>query len=202
LPASRATLPFIVGHPEGSKNAVDFVKQAKAQNVSIGGNGQFSITGLQARLMTEELDMKVNWVNYGGAAQSLTALAGKHLDAVATMTDSATPLIKADKIIPLIIFAKTRHPKFPTVPVPDELGFKFPIMTNYISIVGPPGMDKERVKILENAILKAGVHPDYVVWRDKVSTAEPALASAKAYRTELDNFGKMVEDYKRFFTSD
>ena len=189
---------IIVGHPEGSKNVLDFVKQAKENAVSIGGNGQFSLTGLQARLMTEELGMKVNWVNYGGASQSLTSLAGKHINAVATMTESAEPLIKAGKIRPLLIFAKTRHPKFPTVPVPGELGFKFPLISSYLSIVAPPGMDKERVKILENAILKAAVHPDYVAWRNKVSTAEPALASAKEYRAEIENFAKVAEDYKRF----
>lgn len=190
--------PIIVGHPEGSKTIQDFVKQGKEKSVNIGGNGQYSITGLQGRLMSEELGMKVNWVNYGGAAESLTSLAGRHLDGVATMTESAMPLIRSGKIIPLLIFAKDRHPRFPSIPVPGELGYKFPLISSYLSIVGPPGMEKAKVKILEDAIMKAAKHPDYIAWRDKVSTAEPALASARAYQAELARFAKVAEDYKSF----
>jgi tripartite-type tricarboxylate transporter receptor subunit TctC len=76
----------------------------------------------------------------------------------------------------------------PTVPVPDELGLKFPLLSSYFAIVGPPGLDKEKVKILENAIMKAAVHPDYVAWSSKVSTAQPALVSAKEYKAEIENF--------------
>lgn len=192
---------IIVGHPEGSKTALDFVKLGQERAVNIGCNGQASIAGLQTRLMTEELGMKVNWVNYGGAAESLTSLAGKHLDAVATMTDSAVPLIRTGKVVPLLIFAKNRHSKFAAVPVPGELGFKFPLISPYLAIVGPPGMDKERVKILESAIMKAAEHPDYVAWTEKVSTAEPALASDKVYQAELARFAKVAEDYKSFLIS-
>ncbi len=77
---------------------------------------------------------KVNWVNYSGAAESPTSLAGKHLDAVATMTESAMPLIRSGKIIPLLVFAKNRHPRFPAVPIPGERGFKFPLIGSYLAI--------------------------------------------------------------------
>ncbi len=193
--------PIIVGHPEGGKTIQDFVKLAKEQPVNIGSNGQYSITGLQAKLMTEDQHMKVNWVNYSGASESLTALAGRHLDAVATMTESAMPLIRSGKILPLLIFAKSRLPRFPSVSVPGEVGFKFPLISSYLSIVGPPGMDTERVKVLEDAVMKAAKHPAYVAWRDKVSTAEPALLPAADYQKEIARFAKVAEDYKSFLMS-
>ncbi len=188
--------PILVGHAEGPKNIGEFVKVAQGQGANIGGNGQYSVTGLQGRLMAQELGMKVNWVNFGGAAESLTSLAGKHLDAVATMTDSARPLLKSGRIIPLLVYAKKRSPKLPEVPVPGELGFDFPLISSYLGIVAPPGLDKAKVKTLENAIAKAVAHPDYVAWREKVSTAEPAFMGAEPYRKEVERFARIAEKYK------
>lgn len=187
---------ILVGNAEGHKGVLDYVKQAKEQNINIGSNGQYSITGLQARLMAQELGMKVNWVNFGGAAESLTSLAGKHIDAVATMTDSARPLLRAGKIIPLLIYAKKRLSKFLEVPVPDELGLKIPLINSYLGLVAPPGLDKEKVKVLGEAVRNAVQHPDYVAWREKVSTAEPAFMPADQYKIEIERFAKIAEKYK------
>ncbi len=189
---------IIAVHLEGSKNFADFVKQAKAQTVNIGTTGQYTITGLQGILMTEELGLKTNWVTFGGGAESLTSLAGKHIDAVMTLTGSAMPLTKAGKIVPLLIFADKRAPKYPTVSTPGELGYSMPILASYTGIVGPPGMDKAKVKILENAILNAARHPDYVAWTEKVSTAESVLLSAAAYQQEIVRLAKVAEKYKSF----
>lgn len=189
---------IVAVHLEGSKNFVDFVKGAKVQTVNIGTTGQYTTTALQGILMAEELGLKANWITFGGGAESMTALAGKHIDAVMTQFASAAPLIKAGKIIPLIIFADKRVPKYPTVPTPGELGYNMPILANYTGIVGPPGMDKERVNILEAAILKAARHPDYVAWTEKVSTAESVLLPAAAYRQEIARLAKVAEKYKSF----
>ena len=189
---------IIAVHLEGSKNFVDLVKQAKAQTVNIGTTGQYTITGLQGILMTADLSLKTNWVTFGGGAESLTSLAGKHIDAVMTLTGSAMPLTKAGKIIPLLIFADKRAPKYPTVPTPGELGYDMPILASYTGIVGPPGMDKKIVKILENAILQAAKHPDYVAWAEKVSTAESVLLPGAAYQQEIGRLAQVADKYKKF----
>lgn len=187
---------ILVGNAEGHKGILDYIKQAKEQNVNIGSNGPFSVTGLQARLMAQELGMKVNWVNYSGAAESLTSLAGRHIDGVATMTESARPLLRTGKIIPLLIYANKRLSKFPDVPVPDELGLKIPLISSYLGIAAPPRLDKDKVKILEEAARKAIQHPDYVAWREKVSTAESAFMPADQYKIEIERLAKIAEKYK------
>ncbi len=189
---------ILVGSAGGHNNIADYVKQAKEKNTTIGGNGQYSASGFQARLMAQELDMKVNWVNFGGAAESLSSLAGKHIDAVATMTDSVGPLVRAGKIVPLLIYAKKRLPRFPDVPVPDEIGLSSPLISSYLGLVGPPGLDKEKVKILEAAARKAVRHPDYVAWKENVSTSELAFISADQYKIEIERFAKIAEKYKSF----
>ena len=106
------------------------------------------------------------------------------------------PLLRAGKILPLLIYAKKRLTRFPEVPVPDELGLKVPLISSYLGLVAPPGLDKEKVKILEEAIRKAVQHPDYVAWREKVSTAEPAFMPSDQYKMGIERFAKIAEKYK------
>ena len=193
--------PILVGHPEGIKNIEALVKQAKTRSVSIGNNGQFTTHGFQGRLMAEELGMKVNWVNFSGAAEAMTALAGNHIDAATTLTATAMPLVKAGKIVPLLIFAKHRVPQYPETPVPSELKFDIPLLSSLLGIVGPPGMDKDVVKILESAVLKATKSPDYLTWMEKASTAEPVFLSASAYKAEIEELAKVAEKYKSFLST-
>ncbi len=189
---------IIAVHPEGSKNFAEFVKAAKTQSINIGTTGTYTITGLQGILMAEELGLKINWVMFGGGAESLTSLAGKHIDAVMTLTGSAFPLTKAGKIVPILIFADKRAPKYPQVPTPSEAGFKLPILASYTGIVGPPGLAKEKVKILEDAIMKSTKHPEYVDWGEKVSTAEQIFLPADAYQQETARLGRVADKYKSF----
>ena len=193
--------PILVGHPETFKNVMDFVKQAKTRSVSIGNNGQFTVNGFQGRLMAQTLGLKVNWVNYSGTTEAMGALAGRHLDAATNLAAAAMPLIRAGKVIPLLMFAKNRVPQFPDVPVPSELGFDMPLLGTTLGIVAPPGMDKEKVKFLENAIMKAAKNPDFVAWMEKASTAERILLSGDAYRREIEELAKVAEKYKNSFAN-
>lgn len=193
--------PILVGHPEGIKNIEALVKQAKTRSVSIGNNGQFTTHGFQGRLMAEELGMKVNWVNFSGAAEAMTALAGKHIDAATTLTATAMPLVKAGKIVPLLIFAQHRIPQYPETPVPGELKFDIPLLSSLLGIVGPPGMDKDKVKILEDGIRQATKSPEYLAWMEKASTAEPIFLSADSYRKEIEDLAKVAEKYKSFLST-
>jgi len=192
--------PILVGHPEVISTIGEFLKQAKERKIAIGNNGPFSITGLQIRLMALELGLKINWVNYGGAAESLASLAGKHLDAVATMTESAMPMVRAGKLVPLLIFAEKRHPKFPSTPVPQELGMRFSLISAYLALAGPPRIPEERVVILEKAVKYAVNHPDYVAWREKMSTAAPSFAGANLYGKEMERMAQIAEAYKDILT--
>lgn len=189
---------LIAVHPEGRKNFKDLVKQAKAQTVNIGSTGLYSITGLQGVLMAEELGLSINWITYEGGSESLTQLAGKHIDAVMTLTGSAMPLTRAGKIVPLLIFADKRAPKYPSVPNPEESGYKMPLLYSYTGIVGPPGMDKEKVRILEEALMKSAKNPEYLAWAEKFSTAEQVLLSASAYHDETVRLSQVAEKYKRY----
>jgi tripartite-type tricarboxylate transporter receptor subunit TctC len=194
-------IPMLVVHPDGSKNFKDFVNQATIQNVTIGSNGRYTINGLQGLMMTEELGLKVNWINYSGSGESLVALAGKHIDAAMTMSSAAMPLIKGGKVRPLILFSDKRSIRFPTVPVPGEMGFTVPFVDSLLGIMGPPGLDQRKVKILLDAIGKAAKDPDYLAWMEKVSTTEPSLMLGDDYAKEMQRNSKIAEKYKRFFTN-
>ena len=85
-----------------------------------------------------------------------------------TLTGSAMPLTRAGKIIPLLIFADKRAPKYPNVPTPGELGYDMPILASYTGIVGPPGMDREAANVIVAAFKKTLVKKDVIAWAEKM----------------------------------
>jgi tripartite-type tricarboxylate transporter receptor subunit TctC len=193
----RDTLILVV-NPDFCKSFDEFVKIATASTIRIGTTGGATSSGLGGIILVEKLGLKANWIPFGGGAESLTALAGKHIDAVMTITASAFSLIKAGKIRPLVIFTDKRHPKFSDVPVSRELGIDIPLLTNHIGILAPPQTSEERIKIVEEAFARAVEDKEYLEWLNKVATAELVPLSSKEYKKEIERLFTVAEKYKKY----
>ena len=114
---------LLVVHADTWKTFDEFLKAGRAKPLSGGLSGRGSTTHLAGLVAMDELDIKANWVPYEGSAGSVAALAGKHLDFTICLSTSATSLIQAGKLRPLLLFADERDPYLPDVPIPKELGF-------------------------------------------------------------------------------
>lgn len=189
---------ILVAKPEGVKTFDEFIKTARHQTTTIGTTGRATTTGLMGILFVEETGIKVNWIPFHGGAESLSALAGRHIDAVLSISASAMPMVKAGKIIPLAVFSEKRSPKFPDVPVPRELGLDIPFLYNYSGVVAPPGTPDELVKVLENAFDKAVTDKEYLEWFKKTATAELLPLHAREYRKEFERLYSLTEKYKKY----
>lgn len=189
---------ILVVHSDFSKTFEEFVKTARTQTVRVGTTGGATTTGLMGILLAEELGLKVNWIPFGGGAESLTTLAGKHIDAVLSITASTLPLTKAGKIRPLAIFSDRRNSQFPEVPIPKELGVDIPLLFNHTGIVGPPGLPEDIIKILEEAFTKAVEDPEYVEKTKAVATSDLVPLSPKEYRKEFERLHAVAEKYKKY----
>lgn len=194
---TRDSLNLVV-HPEGCKNFEEFVKTARTRTMVVGTTGRATVSGLGGIILEERLGLKVNWVPFSGGAESLTALSGKHIEAVVTFISAASSLVRAGKIKPLLVFSDKRHPKYPEVPVPNELGVDIPPLVGRVGIVGPPDMDEDKIRILEEAFEKAVKDPDYLEWLKKVATTEFIPLSSKEYRKEFERLYTVVEKYKKY----
>jgi tripartite-type tricarboxylate transporter receptor subunit TctC len=158
---SRANQLLVV-HADTWKTSDEFLKAAKARTLAGGLSGRGSTTHLAGLVAMDELGIKVNWVPYEGAAGSLAALAGKHLDFTICLATSATSLIQAGMLRPLLLFSDKRDPYFPDVPIPKDLGIDVTPIPGIRGLEGPPNTPASIVKVLEEACSKAIKEPAFV----------------------------------------
>jgi tripartite-type tricarboxylate transporter receptor subunit TctC len=115
----------------------------------------------------DELGIKVNWVPYEGAAGSVAALAGKHLDFTICLATSAVSLIQAGMLRPLLLFGDKRDPYFPDVPIPKDLGLDITPIPGIRGVQAPPKTPASIVKVLEEACGKAVKEPAFIEFSKK-----------------------------------
>jgi tripartite-type tricarboxylate transporter receptor subunit TctC len=181
------TWPLLVVHIDSAwKTFDDFVKTAKARPVAGGVSNLGGVIHLVSLIVMDDLGVKVNWVPYNSSAESLTALAGKHLEFVIALTGSASSLLDAGKIRPLLLLAEQRDPFVPTVPIPKELGFGLPSVPSIHCAMAPPKTPAPVAKALEAAFVTATKDPMFVDFMKKRKmTIDPVTS---------EDLGKMVKD--------
>ncbi len=185
----------LVGHPEVFHNFGEFAKAANSRTLSIGSTGIGSPTHLGALIVQKMLGAKMTYVPFDGGAQSVTTLAGKHIDGVTTYVTSALPMIRAGKVKPLLLLATERNPLHPDIPVPKEFGYDIQPLYGMFGIFAPPNTPAEKVKILEAAFVRAVKHPKYQEWGKKM-TADFIQVNARDFKSEIEKQVKIVDAYK------
>ena len=181
------TFPVLVVHPDSSfKTFDDFVKAAKTKPLSGGISNLGGQIHLIALIFMDNLSAKVNWVPYNSAAESLTAVAGKHLDFVIALTGSAAAMLDAGRLRPLLLLGDERDPFLPSVPTPKDLGFTLEsIPTSHVAM-GPPKMSPAILKTLEAAFADAVKDPLFVDFMNKRKMTLAPVTSAQ--------LGKLTQD--------
>ena len=185
----------VVTHPDLYKTFDEFVAAAKTQPVRLGVTGKGTTVHLAGLILENALNVKFNFIPFGGGSESVTALAGKHIDAVMTIASSANSMIRAGRIRPLVILASERNPKYAQVPVPKELGYNIPPFSNHTGVFAPPNVAPDRVKVLQTAFEQALRDPDYVDWVEK-GTAEYVPLVGKDYQNDIERMAAIIDGYR------
>jgi tripartite-type tricarboxylate transporter receptor subunit TctC len=183
---------------ESWKTFSEFSEAAKSRTLSAGLSGRGSASHLSMVLFLKGLNLKVNAVPFGGGAESITALAGKHIDFVVVGTITAYPLVKAGKLRPLVILSKSKDDIYPDVPTLSDLKIDVPTASFIRGVVGPPGVPNDRLKILEQAFLKTMKDPKYQAWADNAKIKIVPLDS-KEYLQATLNLLKETDKVKDLF---
>ena len=104
---------------------------------------------------------------------------------------------KTGEIRPILTIGPKRYPSFPEIPSVAEMGYKdLANLSLDIWLMGPPEIPKERLKILEDALMSTLKDPEFVNWAKKVSIDLGPLNGEDNAKRVLDFF-KVVEPYKR-----
>jgi tripartite-type tricarboxylate transporter receptor subunit TctC len=180
------TNPLLAVHVETWRTFEDFLKAAKAKVLAGGVSARTGPTYIAGLIAMSELGVKFNFVPFEGAAGSLVAVAGKHLDFTISLSTTATSLIDAGKLRPLLLFGNKRDPYLPDVPVPHELGFNISSFPAIRGVMAPPNTPAPIVKVLEEAFSKVVKDPGYVDWAKRRKMAIEAM--------DAHGFGKILMD--------
>ncbi|PHK95420.1 hypothetical protein CR162_07990 [Pseudoroseomonas rhizosphaerae] len=134
----------------------DFVKAARARpgQVSVGNSGANGTLHLGMLELGLREDVQFNHVPYRGEAETVTALLGGHVNAVANSAGLGE-LVDNGQARWLNVWTAARSRRWPDVPTLVELGYEGMVITSPYGLVGPAGMDPAVVGKLHDAFRAA-----------------------------------------------
>lgn len=162
--------PLLVKADGQFKTFADFVKVAKEKVVSVGiGGGMGSSDHLVYTLLKEKVGLKLNPVPFDSSGEAIAAVLGEHVDCAIGSISSSTQVIKDGKARAIALTSSERAATLPDVPTFKELGYPEIMVEFHVGAFGPPGLDKEKVAVLNTAFEKAFNDPEFRQWAEKAS---------------------------------
>lgn len=166
----------------------DLLTQARKQPgaLSMGNAGTGSIWHLAAAALEDKTGTRFNHVPFQGAAPSVLALVGGHVDAIAVSPAEIGSHVAAGKVRVMVSMSESKlAAPFDQVPTLREKGVDLTVGT-WRGLGVPAGTPREVVQILRDAARKTATDPAF---RDAVLRANllPAYQEGEAFQTFMDN---------------
>jgi len=196
-----ATVPFVLTvHPQVKARSVDeLVKMLKAEPGKYGysTSGYGSGTHLSTELFMNATGTSMTHVPYKGGAEHVVASLNGQTGVMFASLPSALEYVNSNQLIPLAVTSAERDPRLPNVPTMQEAGFKGYVMTEYPTLVAPPGTPKDVVDEISKQVRDALAVPSVRSRIEAVggtvvgSTPEEAAAHIKA---EIQKWQRLVKE--------
>ena len=184
------TVPF--------KNVKDLVTYAKANpnKLVFGSNGEGAFIHFSIELLRKLGGFTYLHVPYSGTAGIYTDIMSGRIDATISSYISLAPHIESGRLRLLAIGRATRSPKYPNYPTIAET---LPGYENggWFGFIGPAGMPREMVTLLNREMNRAVLLPDV---RDKLDSYglevhnESPEYFAELIKKDYDKWGKLARD--------
>ncbi|MDF2524051.1 MAG: hypothetical protein K0R31_1692 [Clostridiales bacterium] len=174
------------------KTIKEFLDYAKANpgKVRVGNSGAGSIWHIAASALEQNQNIKFNHIPFEGAAPAVTALMGKHIEAVTVNSGEVKAGVDAGKLKILAVMTPERDPAFPNVPTLKESGINLEF-SGWGGFAVPKNTPKEVRDVLSSALQKAASTDEF-----KKFIAERGMIVK--YRNS-DDFKKFVDDQFVYF---
>jgi len=132
----------------------DFVAYLRKNpgQASYGSAGQGSLTHLTMELFKLQTNTFMTHIPYRGIAPAFTDLMGGQTQAMFPGLAAALPHIRANRVRPLAVTGRSRHPLLKDVPTLEELGLKGFDAMQWYGVVGPAGLPPAVVKHLNETL--------------------------------------------------
>lgn len=153
--ASRTPSVLVVGADAPYKSFADFIDYSRKNpgRVRIGHPGPGSVADFCVQLINVLTGADLVPVPHTGAAPTILALRGGHIEGVVSALGALSPHMKAGTFRGLV--ASKRLSDFAGVPTMRELGYQEELFDVWFSFLAPAGIPDEARKVLVGAIEQA-----------------------------------------------
>lgn len=143
------------------KNIQEFIVYARANpgKIRVGlAGGLGTLFHLNVEQLKAQAKIDLTTVPFAGAAESVPALLGGHVDADCHTASEILPHVQAGKTRVLGVFEEKRNPLFPEAPTFKELGYDITLAAYYL-IFGPKDLPPQIFSTIHNAFKKGVEEP-------------------------------------------
>ena len=184
------TVPF--------KNVKDLVAYGKANpgKLVFGSNGEGAFIHFSVELLRTLGGFTYLHVPYKGVAPVLTDIVSGRIDSTITSFVSVKPFVDSGRLKLLAIGRATRSPKYPDYPTIAETlpGYE---NSGWFGFIGPAGMSREQVGLLNKEMNRAVQQPDVREKLDgyglEIHTESPEYFG-NVIRRDMEKWGKVARD--------
>lgn len=177
---------------KSSLKTLDDLKKKK--DLSWGIEGPGSTKWLFSVLEAREMGLPMRFVSgYGGTGELVPASIRGDFDVWTNAGPAHIPYVASGDQRAIFQTGEKRMSAFPDVPTVKELGYN--LVAEILRLVAaPPGTPADRVKVLEQAFLKAMNDPDFKAWVEK-SKQEANPGGQKEAAQSAEAFSQLVEKH-------
>jgi tripartite-type tricarboxylate transporter receptor subunit TctC len=163
----------------------EFVAYARKRPGFINTGGPFVMSGHRVawELFQEAAKIKTTWVPYQGGGPALIAVAGGHVDVVATNPGNVKPFIQSGKVRVLAVSSERRLEDFPDVPTYKERGWDV-VRYQWRGVMGKAGIPKPVLDRLVAAVGKAQQSAEWKNYLRQVTQLD-GFQGPDAFRAQL-----------------
>ena len=188
--ASRTPSVLVVRSDAPYKTFAELIDYAKKNpgKVRIGHPGSGSVGDFCVQLINALAGVDLVPVPYTGAAPSVTALHGSHIEGVVLALGALSAHVKSGAFQGLV--ASSRFPEFADIPTLRELGFREELFGVWFSFLAPAGIPDDARKALVGAI-------EQTVKTPAIAARLLPLGILQSYATPEQMTTEIREEFKR-----
>ncbi len=171
----------------------DIIEYSKTKRILMAGSGGAGSNASIVYAKLKKLGVKnLTMVPFPGASEAAAAVIGGHTDISSQSTDGVLTYVENKTLRVIAVCAPERISFLPNVPTFKELGYDF-IVPLTSSLFGPPDMDRNKVKVLNDAFKKALANEKFEASRAQLNVAVYPLNSNQLSKLVKDNFSMLTK---------
>ncbi len=181
------------------KNLTQMIQYAKENPgvVTCGNPGAYASSHLHMLRFEKLTGIKLTHVPFKGSADAMAAVAGGHTMMAARYPSEGEPLVDAGKVRILSVLDAKRCKFYPNTPSSAEEGYGIVVMKSWRAVMGPRGIPKPILALLENMMKKITEDPGFIEKAEKLKIGVEFRAGEEITKEEhqaMKEFADLVKE--------